>query len=131
LEALERTLPAFVELLVNHRPPSLGGRSLEEALTRDECQPEELAAAYRPWRESPALMRSTPPTLSFAIIGQARPDGRMSAEEESETSGALLTYWAMRSALDTSIDCAAPARPGPDRSRRPARPSRLPRLIYH
>ena len=128
IDALEQTLPAFVDILINHRPPALRGRSLKQVLVRDECQPDRLAAAYRPWKESPALMRSTPPTLSFAIIGQARSDGRMSPEEESETVGDLLTYWAMRSALDTSILCAA--RPGPDRHRRPARPSRVPRPIF-
>jgi hypothetical protein len=127
IEALELTLPAFVDLLINHRPPSLGGRSLKQVLVREECQPDRLADAYVPWKDTPALMRSTPPALSFAIIGQARADGRMSPEEESETVGDLLTYWAMRSALDTSTLCAS--RPRSIRSRRPARPPRRSRLF--
>jgi len=129
IDALELTLPAFVDLLINHRPPALGGRSLKQVMARDECQPDRLAAAYRPWRESPAPMRSTPPTLSFAIIGQARADGRMSPEEESDMVGDMLTYWAMRSALDTSILCAA--RPGRTRQRRPVGPSRVSHPIFH
>jgi len=129
IDALELTLPAFVDLLINHRPRALGGRSLKQGKARDEIQPDRLAAAYRPWRQSVARMRSTPPTISFAIIGQARADGRMSPEDESETVADLLTYWAMRSALDTSILCAP--RPGPNRHRRPAGPSRVPHPIFH
>ena len=129
LDALELTLPAFVDLLIDHRPPLLGGQSLKQILARDECHPDRLAAAYQPWRASPALMRATPPTLSFAIIGQARADDRMSPEEENEIVGDLLTYWAMRSALDTSILCAA--RPRSYRHRPPARPLPESRFVFH
>jgi hypothetical protein len=129
IDTLEFTLPAFVDLLINHRPPTLGGRSLKEVIARDECQPDRLAAAYRPWRESPKLMRTTAPSLSFAIIGQARADGRMSPDDESVVVAELLTYWAMRSALDTSILCAA--QPGRTPERRPVGPSRLAHPIFH
>ena len=68
-------------------------------------------------------------SLSFAIIGQARADDRMPPEEENEIVGDLLTYWAMRSALDTSILCAA--RPISYRHRRPARPLPESRFVFH
>ena len=130
LDALELTLPAFVDLLINHRPPALGGRSLKQVMTRDECQPDRLAAAYRPWKESVDGPHAapTPPSLSFAIIGQARADDRMSPEEENEIVGDLLTYWAMRSALDTSILCAPPRGRTPHRRR--AGPSRINHPIF-
>src|SRR5919201_3639646 len=50
LAALERTMPEFVELLVSHRPRSLGGRSVAEVLPLDERRPAQLAAYFRAWR---------------------------------------------------------------------------------
>jgi len=43
----------------------------------------------------------------FAVLGQARADGRMSPEDESDLLAKLLTFWAMRSTLDTSAYCAS------------------------
>jgi hypothetical protein len=110
---LETTIPSFVSLLVNHRPRALRGKSLAEVLTVDERQPARLAAYYQAWNGSPAMMRELSPTLAFAIIGQARVDGTMTPEEESRTLAGLLTYWAVRSALDISAICAK--RPMPRR----------------
>jgi hypothetical protein len=110
-EAMETAIPSFVSLLVNHRPLALRGRSLKEALAAPERQPARLAASYQAWRASPALMRSAPLTLAFAAVGQARFDGRITPEEEGRTLADLLTYWAARSALDTSAICATQPRP--------------------
>jgi hypothetical protein len=52
-------------------------------------------------------MKSVSPTLAFAAIGQARADGKITPEKESETLAHLLTHWAIESALDTSVLCAA------------------------
>jgi hypothetical protein len=40
-------------------------------------------------------------------LGQAKADGRLSPEDESDLLAKLLTYWAMRSTLDSSAYCAA------------------------
>jgi len=106
LATLEATLPAFVSLLVNHRPKALRGKSLMEVLAVEERQPERLRAYYRAWGTSPDRMGNAPPTLAFAVIGQARADGGLTPEEESNTLANLLTYWAGRSALDISALCA-------------------------
>lgn len=112
LASLERTMPEFVSLLANHRPQSLGGASLKQVLTSDERQPAHLADYYRAWRASPGRMRRAPPSLVFAVMGQARMDGQISPEEESRTLAFMLTYWAMRSTLDISAICGArPATP--------------------
>jgi len=100
---LEAGMPGFVEALVNHRPAALRGASLLEAMAVEERQPERLAAYYRSWRTSPARMWATPPALAFAVIGQARADGQMSPEEESSMLANLLTYWAVRSTLETPV----------------------------
>lgn len=108
LTALERTMPEFVELLVTHRPASLGGRPLAEVMDTDLRRPAQLIDSYRAWRASPAQMRETPPSLAFAIIGQARADGRLGPEEESRTLVDLLHYWALRSTLEDAARAAAP-----------------------
>ena len=107
---LEDTLPGFVALLVNHRPRALGGRSLAEALSVGERQPDRLAALYEQWRGSPSAMKTAPPTLAFAVIGQARADGKINPEEETRLLANLLTYWALRGTLDMSELCASQAR---------------------
>jgi hypothetical protein len=104
---LEATMPNFVALLVNHRPASLRGKSLTEAMEVEERQPAQLRAYYRHWRNDPSPMRAAPPSLVFAVIGQARADRAISPEQESRTLAELLTHWALRSSLDTTALCAA------------------------
>jgi hypothetical protein len=108
---LEKTMPGFVALLLHHRPPSLRGRSLMEALAVEERQPARLAALYRAWQQNPNSMRAAPPTLVFAAIGQAKMDGLVSPEEESRLLDALLRHWALRDTLNMSTICAALGRP--------------------
>ena len=79
LRRLEATIPAFVALLVNHRPRSLRGHSLIEALDIRERQPARLVALYRNWLTAPWRMYRTAPSLVFAALGQARADGRLNA----------------------------------------------------
>ncbi len=107
LAALEQTMPEFVELLLTHRPASLRGRSLADVMDTAARQPAQLIDAYRGWRASPARMRETPPSFAFAIIGQARADGRIGPEEESHTLVDLLHYWALRSTLEDAARAAA------------------------
>jgi hypothetical protein len=97
---LERTLPAFAELLASHRPVSLKGRSLAEALEVQDRRPERLGALFDAWRRGPSQMYKAPPSLVFAVIGQAKSDGHIGPEDESELLGRLLTHWAMGSTLN-------------------------------
>jgi hypothetical protein len=109
---LEKTLPSFVALMVNHRPRALRGSSLGEVLSVSERQPDRLTALYKLWKCSPRRMQSAAPTLAFAVVGQARADGQISPEEESQLLAGLLTYWALRGTLDMSELCALQARAG-------------------
>jgi hypothetical protein len=97
---LDAHLPQFVSLLIQHRPSSLQGASLQEVLTSAERQPHRLMAHYQSWRTSPRTLRTTPPALAFAVIGQARAEGLMSPEEESRTLTNFLSYWALQSAVN-------------------------------
>jgi hypothetical protein len=111
LAALEETLPRFVAFLVDHRPPALRGRSLGEVMPREERRRDNLAALHRAWKGDRAAMRDAPPSLAFAVIGQARYLGAIGAEEESRVVANLLTYWALRSTLDTTELCATSLAP--------------------
>ncbi|MBU4232502.1 MAG: hypothetical protein L6277_04610 [Desulfobacterales bacterium] len=110
-DILEKTMPGFVALLLHHRPASLRGKSLMEAMTVAERQPARLAALFKSWRGNPNAIRATPPTLAFAVIGQAKIDGLMSPEEECRLLDALLRHWALRATLNMSTVCAALGRP--------------------
>ena len=103
---LESTMPSFVAMLINHCPPLLRGKALIEAMAVDERQPAQLAAYYEAWRRSPAAMRTASPALVFAVIGQARADGKISPETESRFLAAMLKDWALRNTLNTSAICA-------------------------
>lgn len=106
LTQIEASMPAFVALLINHRPKALRGKSLVEILAVAERQPIHLQAYFEQWRRSSVQLQQTPPALAFAIIGQARADGKLGPEAESQLLGKLLTEWALRSTLDMSLICA-------------------------
>lgn len=105
-ERLEALMPAFVALLAGHRPAKLRGRTLPEVLTVSTRAPTELTRLFSAWSEAPAEMYRARPTLVFAVLGQARADGRLSPEDESVLIGKLLTFWALKTVLDTSYECA-------------------------
>ncbi len=106
LGLLQSHLPGFVSLLISHRPRSLRGRSLVEVMGVEERRPARLQVLFSGWRRNPARMFRAPPSLVFAVIGQARADGRLDPTEESSVLGKLLTHWALRSTLDVSAACA-------------------------
>jgi hypothetical protein len=85
----------------------LNGASLREALRISERRPEQLQDFFKAWRASPALMQRASPVMVFAVIGQARAEGVLSPEQESRILTRMLNFWALRSALDTSTNCAA------------------------
>ena len=113
---LRATMPALVTLLRQHRPPALRGRTLADALGIAERQPAQLARLFQQWCASPRAMYAAPPSLVFAVIGQARADGQASPEQESHLLGRLLTHWALQSTLSVATQCArAVAREPPPR----------------
>ena len=105
-ERLERHLPEFVARLVEHRPAKLRGQALPEVLEIHTRAPAQLALMFQTWSQSPAGMYRARPTLAFAVLGQARADGMLSPEDESQLIGKLLTFWALKTTLDTSYACA-------------------------
>jgi hypothetical protein len=102
IASLERTMPEFVRVLLAHKPASLRGRSIREALHSQNREPARLRAALKAWGGSFRKMRAAEPSLVFAALGQARADGALTAEQESRLLGDLLTFWALRETLDTT-----------------------------
>jgi hypothetical protein len=107
LAQLLESMPAFVSLLINHRPRALRGSSLIEVMDVAQRQPARLGTLYRQWGANPSEMYRAPPVMVFAVIGQARADGGISPEDESALLSKLLTYWALRATVNTSELCAA------------------------
>jgi hypothetical protein len=55
-------------------------------------------------------MYLAPPSLTFAVLGQARAQGALDADVESALFAKLLSYWALRATVNMSEICAtAPA----------------------
>ena len=100
--------PLRVRIERNHRPRSLRHRSLSEAMDVQERSPHRLDALFRIW--SGSHMYKAPPSLVFAVIGQAKANEALSPEDESDLLVKLLTHWAMRGTLDASTACLAPCR---------------------
>ncbi|MGR9108490.1 MAG: hypothetical protein ACU843_16350 [Gammaproteobacteria bacterium] len=117
VERLVNSMPEFVRVLVNHRPPALRGLSLAEVLDVPARAPHRLAAHFERWRREPKLLYRAPPTLAFAVIGQARAENRMSAEQESAILMKLLTHWALRGTLIEAENCVRRAASRDDSAR--------------
>ncbi len=96
IQALERIIPDFVKLVVNHKPRSLRGYKLKDVFPVQERQPARLQKLFKQWRYAPKLMYTASPTLVFAVLGQAKSDGNLSTVEETMLLQRMLTRWAMR-----------------------------------
>lgn len=117
LEGLVRSMPQFVNLLVDFRPKALRGWSLAEAMPLAERRPEQLLALLQRLRRLPtAGWVNVPPTLAFAVVGQGRAAGLIEPETEGRLLSELLTLWALRSTLDVTAICANPTVPALSRA---------------
>ena len=105
---LERGIPAFVEVLLNHRPAALRGQRIADSMDIDEVRPAKLRGLLNSWRRQPQAMYEARPVVVFAVIGQGRADGKITPEEESVVLGKLLTHWALWSTLQAAEGCAKP-----------------------
>jgi hypothetical protein len=99
---LRATMPDLVTVVVEHRPARLRGRSLGEVLRNPDLQRAALLRRFADWEADPGRMVTAPPTLAFAVLGQARASGRLSPERESRLLRWLIASWAVRSSLETA-----------------------------
>jgi hypothetical protein len=105
LARCEARLGELAALIAEHRPASLRGDALGGALASEALRPERLRDQLTAWQARPQLVEHAGPCHVFAVIGQARADDRLSPEAESRALSRLLTYWALRSSLETTAQC--------------------------
>ncbi len=99
IKRIEALIPAFVQLVLKHRPQKLNGRALYQAFPVEQRQPGKLRRQFQIWDQQPGLMRKAGPTLVFATIGQARADEKISPAWENQLLTDMLTYWATRKSI--------------------------------
>jgi hypothetical protein len=102
ISELRATMPDFVSVIVGHRPPRLRGLSLGEVLRSPELDRQALLERFAAWEADAGEMLLAPPTVAFAVLGQARASGRLSPERESRLLWRLIRSWAVRSSLETA-----------------------------
>jgi hypothetical protein len=106
----EAHIQELVDLLVHHPVPLAGGRELGTIWPDQERQPDKLLRLHQAWGDDFGRMARQRPSLVFAVLGQAKVAGRITAEEESSRLSALLTAWAVRGSLDVMGSPAAAVR---------------------
>ncbi len=94
IDELILAMPDFVSLVINHSPAILKGNRLVDIFPYKTRQPAQLQFLYNTWRFSPEAISNAPPSLVFAVIGQAHADANISAKTESKLLGDWLTRWA-------------------------------------
>ncbi|MCB2410178.1 hypothetical protein [Hymenobacter lucidus] len=109
IEQLVNTLPDFARLVLNHRSPSLHRQRLADVFPVAERQPAQLRELYGEWQGRPSLCDESPPSLVFAVIGQARADGQITVGEEYRVLTRLLTRWALNRARTYGAELLPPA----------------------
>jgi hypothetical protein len=105
---LRTTMPDFITVLINHRPEQLRGRSLGQVLYSPSLHREALLLRFSEWEVHPSRMALAPPTLAFAVLGQARASGRLTPERESRVLRRLIFTWAVNSTLETASAATRP-----------------------
>ncbi|MVN77793.1 hypothetical protein GO988_15790 [Hymenobacter sp. HMF4947] len=110
IHRLEAVLPVFADLVLSHRPASLKGQRVADIFPLAERQPAQLQALYDTWQQHPYLREHAAPSLVFAVVGQAKADGRLSTNDEVRVLSHLLERWALNRArtYGTAPALAAP-----------------------
>jgi hypothetical protein len=99
---LRSTMPELVSVLVDHRPDPLRGSSLADTLRSPYLGRRSLLGRFAAWQADGRRAALEPPTLAFAVLGQARASGRLTPERESQLLRRLVAAWAITSALETA-----------------------------
>jgi hypothetical protein len=113
IRALLATMPAFIRLVLGHRPASLHGRAVGDVFRSEDRAPGRLIQLYRAWTADPAAIKRTRPALAFAVVGQARARGLLTPEGEDRLLGRLISYWALQSTLQANAQLAGPPQAAP------------------
>jgi hypothetical protein len=94
LKDIEREMDAFVSLVLNHSTTEMKGKTLIELFPARERKPETLKQLYALWKARKTSLSAMPPTLVFALMGQAKFDFAIDASEEGKVLSQQLRQWA-------------------------------------
>jgi hypothetical protein len=94
LNEIEKKMPVFVDMVVNHSTKEMKGKKLIDFFPLQERQPQNLKQLYQLWKATKANLSVMPPTLVFALLGQAKLDLIIDPEEESKVLTQQLRQWA-------------------------------------
>lgn len=101
LDRLEAVVPEMCREVLDCPIAGDGGRTLRSLLPWRGVVPSRLRRKGVAWRTRPEGMVRSSPVLVLAVLGQARFDGTLSADEESGTLEELLERWALEISLKT------------------------------
>jgi hypothetical protein len=96
IEDLEHCIPAFVQLVINHRPASLQGKKLKNIFPLADRNPKRLRHLFLRWQANPKMRLMAKPSLVFAVLGQARADNKISPKKENKILEKMLLHWALK-----------------------------------
>ncbi|MEO5642262.1 MAG: hypothetical protein ABIQ40_12055 [Bacteroidia bacterium] len=94
LHELLEEMPEFIRLMINLRLKALNNQRLVEIFPIAERQPNLLRKYYMEIKKNRSILKRIPPTLLFAIVGQAKADFKLCAKSESRLIQYQLTNWA-------------------------------------
>jgi hypothetical protein len=94
LKSLDEEEENFVQLVLRHKPAALKGNQTADILPFAQRQPAQLQQLFQQWKVNASLIERAPPTLVFAVLGQAKFDQAISAEEENRFLTQQLRNWA-------------------------------------
>ena len=94
LQQLKEEEDAFVQLVLQYQSPSLKGGSLKDIFPVNSRQPHQLQQLYRHWIKDKSNINKAPPTLVFAVLGQAKHDYELDAVTENHLLTQQLRSWA-------------------------------------
>lgn len=96
------TADAFADMLINKRFKSLKGKRLTDCLGAANRNPDYLRGLWQQHEDKTTEIKNIKPTLAFAVLGQAKVDGKLLAGNEDKIISTLLQDWAVR----RSMTCA-------------------------
>jgi hypothetical protein len=94
LNELKEEEEDFVKLVLQFRPPALKGKMIAEIFPMANRQPAQLQRLFQQWKADQQLIQQVPPTLLFAVTGQAKFDFAIKAPEENRMLTQQLRNWA-------------------------------------
>ena len=94
INSIESQIDPFVELVINYSSTKMKGNKLMDLFPLQERAPQNLKKLYQLWKSKQLKLHAMPPTLVFALFGQAKFDLALEAWEENKVLTQQLRQWA-------------------------------------